>query len=179
MWSHLAEKTIEGSKRSHQGFDSPSSNIHVAQIPVFHARTKHIEVHYHFMQERVQSGDIDLQHINTNFQVAKALGVDKLRQFMSDLVLMITALPSLRGSTTQRSVNQLIETDQRGVKDEGEQLKPTDHSDTGSRNSKSRNKPNNKTTFRRSKVWRGVLRVKPNFPNAMAFTLATNTLGLG
>ena len=61
------------------------SNIYLTRNPVFHARTKHIEVHYHFIRERVQAGDIDLQHISTNLQVAdiftKALGVDKLGRF--------------------------------------------------------------------------------------------------
>ena len=46
--------------------------------PVFHAWTKHIEVHYHFIRERVLAGDVDLQHISTYLQTAdiftKALG---------------------------------------------------------------------------------------------------------
>ena len=80
------------------------SSIYLARNPVFHARSKHIEVHYHFIRERVQAGEIDLQHVSTNLQVAdiftKALGIDKLVQFASGLVLMPSALPSLRGSTT-------------------------------------------------------------------------------
>ena len=42
------------------------SSIYVARNPVFNARTKHIEVHYHFIRERVQAGDVDLEHISTN-----------------------------------------------------------------------------------------------------------------
>ena len=42
------------------------SNIYLAQNPVFHARTKHIEVNYHFIRERVMNGDVDFQHISTN-----------------------------------------------------------------------------------------------------------------
>ena len=79
------------------------SSIYLARNPMFHARTKHIEVHYHFIRERVLAGDVDLQHINTNLQTAdiftKALGADKLWQFMTDLGLTIPDLPSLRGST--------------------------------------------------------------------------------
>ena len=73
------------------------SNIYLARNPVFHARTKHIEVHYHFIRERVQAGEIDLQHVSMNL---KALGIDKLGQFTSGLGLTPSALPSLRGSTT-------------------------------------------------------------------------------
>ena len=44
------------------------SSIHLARNPIFHARTKHIEVHYHFIRERALAGDVDLQHISTNLQ---------------------------------------------------------------------------------------------------------------
>ena len=76
-------------------------SIHLAQNPVFHAHTKHIKMHYQFIEECIQVGDIDLKHISTNLQVAniftKALGVHKLKQFMKDLGLTIVAFPSLRG----------------------------------------------------------------------------------
>ena len=61
------------------------SSIQLARNPVLHARTKHIEVHYHFVQERVLDGNIDLMYVRTDEQVAniftKALGVEKLRHF--------------------------------------------------------------------------------------------------
>ena len=84
------------------------SYIYLARNPVFHAHTKHIEVHYHFIREHVQAGEIDLQHISTHLQVVdiftKALGVDKLGQFASDLGLTVFTLPSLRGSTDDNTV---------------------------------------------------------------------------
>ena len=36
------------------------SSIYLARNTVFHARTKHIEVHYHVIRERVLAGDVDL-----------------------------------------------------------------------------------------------------------------------
>ena len=78
------------------------SSIYLARNSVFHARTKHIEVRYHLIRERVMASDVDLQHISTNLQTTdiftKALGADKLWQFMIDLGLTIPDLPSLRGS---------------------------------------------------------------------------------
>ncbi|MCO5593637.1 hypothetical protein L7F22_047652 [Adiantum nelumboides] len=58
------------------------SSIQLTQNPVFHAKTKHIEVHYHFIRERVFDGSINLTFLRTDEQVAhiftKALGVEKL-----------------------------------------------------------------------------------------------------
>jgi hypothetical protein len=61
------------------------SSILLANNPVYHVRTKHIEVHYHFIKEKVLEKEIDLIHVCTKDQVAdiftKALGIDKLKKF--------------------------------------------------------------------------------------------------
>ena len=81
------------------------SNIYLAQNPVFHTRTKHIEVRYHFIREQVLAGDIELQHINTNMQTAdiftKALGIEKLWQFMTNLGLSTINQLCVRGRKEQ------------------------------------------------------------------------------
>ena len=41
------------------------SSIQLARNPVFHARTKHIEVHYHYIREKVLTSDIELVYVNT------------------------------------------------------------------------------------------------------------------
>jgi hypothetical protein len=46
------------------------SNIQLARNLVFHARTKHIKVHYHFIREKFLVGEIDLIYVNTEDQVA-------------------------------------------------------------------------------------------------------------
>ena len=73
---------------------------------MFHARTKHIEVHYHFIQEKVLSKEIDLEYVNTEEQVAdiftKALGTEKLQMFRSLLGVAEMEL-SLRGSVDMAS----------------------------------------------------------------------------
>jgi hypothetical protein len=52
---------------------------------VYHVRTKHIEVHYHFTREKVLVREINLIHVNTENQVAniftKALSTYKLKRF--------------------------------------------------------------------------------------------------
>ena len=81
------------------------SIIQLARNPIFHAQTKHIEVHYHVIRDSVLVGDVDLQHINTHLKktdiLTKTLGVDKLWQFTMNLGLSIADHPSLRGSKLQ------------------------------------------------------------------------------
>jgi len=46
------------------------SNILLANKLVYHTRTKHIKVHYHFIKEKIIAREINLIHVNTNDQVA-------------------------------------------------------------------------------------------------------------
>jgi histone deacetylase 1/2 len=59
---------------------------------VFHARTKHIEIDFHFVRERVAQKLLDIQFINSGDQLAdgftKAITAVKLRQFRVNLNLV-------------------------------------------------------------------------------------------
>ena len=82
------------------------SNIQLVKNPIFHARTKHIEVHYHFVRQRVLSGEVELEYVPTDRKTAdiftKPLGLDKLRQFSGALGLCHLDVPHLRGRTVSR-----------------------------------------------------------------------------
>jgi hypothetical protein len=41
------------------------SAIHLADNPVEHSRTKHIDIRHHFLKDHQQKGDIDIYHIST------------------------------------------------------------------------------------------------------------------
>jgi hypothetical protein len=82
------------------------SGILLANNPVYHARTKHIEVHYHFIREKVLTTEIDLIHVSTENQVVdiftKVLGTDKLRKFRKMFGVLEVDL-SLRGNVENSS----------------------------------------------------------------------------
>ena len=74
---------------------------------VFHACTKHIQVHYHFVRERVLSGEVELRYVRTDRHVAgiftKALGTDKLQHFSEMLGIQHLDVPHLRGRATPKT----------------------------------------------------------------------------
>ncbi len=82
------------------------NSILLVNNPVYHARRKHIEVHYHFIREKVLAKKIDLIHVSTEDQVAdiftKALGTNKLKKFRKMLGVLEVDL-SLRGNVENSS----------------------------------------------------------------------------
>jgi hypothetical protein len=46
------------------------SAIHMADNPVEHSHTKHIDIRHHFLRDHQQKGDIEVYHINTENQLA-------------------------------------------------------------------------------------------------------------
>jgi hypothetical protein len=71
-----------------------SDNIgatYLSANPMFHARTKHIEVDYHFVRERVAQKLLDIRFIPTGDQLAdgftKALSTSRLEAFKCNLNL--------------------------------------------------------------------------------------------
>jgi hypothetical protein len=76
------------------------SAIALASNPVFHARTKHIEVHYHFVREKVVNRDICVKFISFGDQIAdvftKGLASPQFLVFKSKL--MVVPAISLQGA---------------------------------------------------------------------------------
>ena len=47
-----------------------TSAIPIANKPVLHSKTKHIEIGYHFIRDHVMNGDIELHLVPTEYQLA-------------------------------------------------------------------------------------------------------------
>ena len=61
------------------------NSMMLANNPIYHARTKHIGIHYHYVHKKVIKGEIDLAYVKSEDQVAdiftKALGREKYAWF--------------------------------------------------------------------------------------------------
>jgi hypothetical protein len=73
------------------------SAIKLAENPVFHARTKHIETHHHYIREQVQESKIKISHVPSADQSAdiftKPLGRTLFEKLRSHLGLIHTSGP--------------------------------------------------------------------------------------
>ena len=84
------------------------SAVCLAENPIFHARTKHIEIHYHFIREKVLQGDIQMKLTPTEEQIAdiftKGLSISKFEEMRMQLG-MIRRSKLHRESTLRGSID--------------------------------------------------------------------------
>jgi len=68
--------------------------------PVFHARTKHVEIDYHFVREKVQQKTLNVRYISSKDQLADRLTkpiVSALFSFLKDKLNVISSPLILKG----------------------------------------------------------------------------------
>lgn len=73
----------------------------MAENPGFHARTKYVEVHYHFIREKVLQEEIEMRQIKTDDQVTdlftKSLSTSKLENFCQQLDIVQRMRAAIKG----------------------------------------------------------------------------------
>ena len=71
------------------GYCDDVSAVYLACNPLYHQRAKHIEIDIHFVREKVLRGEIQLEQVKTDDQVAdiftKGLGGSKFEKFRKQL----------------------------------------------------------------------------------------------
>jgi hypothetical protein len=77
------------------------SCVKLTENPVFHDRSKHIEIKYHYIRDMVQRGVVELQYISTDKQIVdiltKPLSKVKYEVLQGQAWGVVECPPSLRG----------------------------------------------------------------------------------
>ena len=70
VWLDEILEIMDIPKGTHQLFVDNASALELLKFPVFHAKTKHIKVRFHFIRQHLDSALLEAQHIKTNDQLA-------------------------------------------------------------------------------------------------------------
>ena len=71
IWlKHLLQELRFGKDEQMKLICDNQAALHISSNPVFHERTKHIEVDCHFIREKIASGCMTASFVNSNDQLA-------------------------------------------------------------------------------------------------------------
>ncbi|KAJ9565079.1 hypothetical protein OSB04_001045 [Centaurea solstitialis] len=94
-WTSKKQNFVSTSTAEAEYVAAGICSIAIANNPVLHSKTKHIEVRYHFIRDHVMNGDIELHFVPTEYQLAdlftKPLDVTRFNMLISELGMMAAA----------------------------------------------------------------------------------------
>ena len=92
IWlSDVLSQTLKLNLRPITLYGDNNSSIAIAKDDVYHARTKHIDIYYHWIREKIADNTIHLQHVASENNLAdiltKALSVAQVNRFANSVGL--------------------------------------------------------------------------------------------
>lgn len=75
---------------------------HLTANPMFHARTKHIEVDFHFVREKVVMGALDVHFISSNDQIDDGFTKPFTRHMLNHMKHNLNLASVLEGECQQK-----------------------------------------------------------------------------
>jgi hypothetical protein len=73
IWMRKLMEELEHKQKKIPLYYNSQCALHIERNSVFHSRTKHIDVQYHFVYEVVKDGSVDFKKIYTKKNLADAL----------------------------------------------------------------------------------------------------------
>ena len=89
LWFFLKEIEFGEEHTATTIYEDNQSSIALAKNPIHHARTKHIDIQHHFIREKVESGEVDLEYMPTEDMVADVLTKPLPRPKFEKLVIQM------------------------------------------------------------------------------------------
>jgi len=88
-------------------YEDNQGSIALAKNPEFHKRTKHIDIRYHFVREKVEDGQVVLQYVSTTDMLAdimtKAITAVQFEVLRSKLGIQGAAAVKSSGSVVKKT----------------------------------------------------------------------------